>query len=74
MYYKLVPTKGIGLIGIGDSQKALKQFQLAVDAYTSAIKLYESQQAKSGVNHHDSVKGKKLSAHHSLTAYNKQDL
>ena len=34
-----MPANGLGFLGVGDSHKALKQWQQAITAYSKAIQL-----------------------------------
>ena len=36
-YSELMPLNGMGFVGVGDSHKALKQWQPAIAAYSKAI-------------------------------------
>jgi tetratricopeptide (TPR) repeat protein len=36
-YSELMPLNGMGFVGVGDSHKALKQWQQAIAAYSKAI-------------------------------------
>ena len=39
-YTLLMPTNGMGFVGVGDTQKALKHWQPAITAYSKAISLF----------------------------------